>query len=142
VRDPWTFFYGFSLAYLSLIWWAKVWTMLVVLSLVIFDAIWVCLHRIFVLKKAPRKWDYTHLHHRLQWLGRTKKEVNVFLWLWSLVMMILMLLQWDNKVAKIVIFVMMALIFFGVNSYIFWYKKAKCWLWMQIRPVESDKPKK
>lgn len=133
VRDPWTFFYWFWLAYLSLLVWIKIWTMLVVLSLVVFDAIWVCLHRIFVLKTKPWKWDYTHLHHRLLWLWRTKKEVNVFVRVWSCVMMILMLLQWDNRMSKIIIFIMMALLFFGINAYIFRYKKLPCGLGVSIR---------
>ncbi len=128
VRDAWTLLFWFALAYLSLSWWAKIWTILVVLSLVIFDAIWVVFHRLFVLKKAPWKWDYTHLHHRLLRLWRTKKEINIFIRVWSILMMVLMLLQWQNKFAKLIIFLMMLIIFFGVNSYLFRVKKTPCWL--------------
>ncbi len=128
IRDAWTLFFGFALAFFSLSWWAKIWTLVVVLSLVIFDAIWVVFHRIFVLKKKPWQWDFTHLHHRLLALWWTKKEINIFVWTWSLIMMILMLLQWSNKFAKIVIFCMMLIVFFGVNSYLFWIKKIPCWL--------------
>ena len=137
VRDPWTFFYWFTLAYLSLLAWAKIGTMLVVLSLVVFDALWVCTHRIFALKKAPRKGDYCHLHHRLLRLWWTKKEVNMFIWIWSIVMMILMLLQSDNRPSKIIIFVMMALLFFGINAYIFRIKKLPCGFSKQITPKKT-----
>jgi UDP-GlcNAc:undecaprenyl-phosphate GlcNAc-1-phosphate transferase len=128
LRDVWIMFFGFSLAYLSVVWWAKIGTLVVALSLVIFDALWVWLYRIFVLKKNPMKWDYTHIHHRLMWLGWSRWEVRAFVWIWSLVMMILMLMQEWNRLHKIIIFAMMALIFFGVNAYIFLVKKKPCGL--------------
>ena len=121
-------FFGFALAYLSVVWWAKIGTLVVALSLVIFDAIWVWLYRIFVLKKNPMKWDYTHIHHRLMWLGRSRWEVRAFVRIRSLVMMILMLMQSGNRLNKLIIFVMMALIFFGVNAYIFLVKNKPCGL--------------
>lgn len=128
IRDAGTLVYGFVLAYLSLAGGVKIWTMLVVLSLVIFDAIWVWMHRIFVLRKPIRKGDFTHLPHRLLASGRTKKEINVAMAIRSCVMMILMLLQWDNKFNKIIIFLLMAILFFGINAYIFRYKKVPAWL--------------
>jgi UDP-GlcNAc:undecaprenyl-phosphate GlcNAc-1-phosphate transferase len=128
LRDVWIMFFGFSIAYLSVVGWAKIWTLVVALSLVIFDAIWVWLYRILILKKNPMKWDYTHIHHRLLWLKRTRSEVRAFVWIWSFVMMVLILLQWTNRLAKIIIFVMMALVFFGVNFYLFIIKKVPCGL--------------
>ena len=128
LRDVGIMFFGFSLAYLSVLWWAKIWTLVVALSLVIFDAIRVWVYRILVLKKNPMKWDFTHIHHRLLWLERTRHEVRAFVWIWSFVMMILMLMQSANRVNKIIIFVMMAMIFFGVNYYLFVVKKVKCGL--------------
>ena len=128
LRDVWIMFFGFSLAYLSVLWWAKIWTLIVALSLVIFDAIWVGLYRILVLKKNPMKWDYTHIHHRLLWLNRTRSEVRAFVWIWSFVMMVLMLMQSANRLNKIIIFLMMAMIFFGLNYYLFVVKKLKCGL--------------
>ena len=128
LRDVWIMFFGFSLAYLSVLWWAKIWTLVVALSLVIFDAIWVWLYRILILKKNPMKWDYTHIHHRLLWLKWTRPEVRAFVWIWSFVMMVLMLMQSANRLNKIIIFVMMALIFFWVNYYLFIVKKLKCGL--------------
>jgi hypothetical protein len=43
-------------------------------------------------------------------------------------MMVLMLMQSANRLNKIIIFVMMALVFFGVNYYLFVAKKVKCGL--------------
>jgi UDP-N-acetylmuramyl pentapeptide phosphotransferase/UDP-N-acetylglucosamine-1-phosphate transferase len=123
VRDAGTLIYGFVLAYLALAGGAKIGTILVVLSLVVFDMIRVIFNRIFVLRKPFRHGDFTHLHHRLLVHGRSKKEINIAMVLWSLVMMILMLLQGDNKRNKIIIFIMMATLFFGINAYIFRYKK-------------------
>ncbi len=128
VRDVGIMFFGFALAYLSVLWGAKIGTVVVALSLVIFDAIWVGLYRIFILKKSPMQWDYTHLHHRLLWLGRNKSEIRVFVRGRSLVMMILMLLQGTDRLNKIIIFVLMAIIFFGVNGYLFLIKKLPCGL--------------
>lgn len=123
LRDIWVMFLGFSLAYLSLLWWAKIWTILVVLSLVIFDSIWVFINRIWVMKKSPLKWDYSHLHYRLLALKFSRTESRVFIWCWSLFLMVLMILQQTNRTNKAIIFIMMFLIFFWVNIYLFWIKK-------------------
>jgi hypothetical protein len=55
VRDIGTTIYGFSLSYLALLGGAKVGILVVVLSLVIFDAIWVTINRILILKRNPFK---------------------------------------------------------------------------------------
>lgn len=123
LRDAWTYFYWFTMAYLSLLWWAKVWTLVVVFSLVIFDAIRVILYRILIMKKNPLKWDLSHIHHRLLTLGRSRWEVRTFVRVWSASMSILMLVQWSNSLNKLIIFAMMALIFFGVNAYLYLRKK-------------------
>jgi len=128
IRDVWTMFFGFALAYLSVLWWTKIGTLVIVLSLVIFDAIWVGLHRIFFLKKNPARWDYNHIHHRLIGLGWSKWEVRFFVWIWSIIMMILILIQGADRLNKIVIFVLMASIFFGINAYLFRWKKLPCGL--------------
>lgn len=123
LRDIGIVFYGYALAYLSLIGWAKIGTLLVVLSLPIFDSIWVFVNRLFVMKKNPMKKDYTHLHYRLMALGRNRSEVRRFVWWWSAFFMIIMLLQDTNRMSKIIIFILMAVIFFGINIYLFWVKK-------------------
>jgi len=131
VRDVGIMFFWFSLAYLSVVGWAKIGTLIVALSLVIFDAIWVWLWRIFVVKKSPLKGDYTHLHHRLLGLGRNRWEVRWFTWIWSIIMMIFILIQWTDRINKIVIFTVMAMVFFGVNYYLFVVKKMPCGLPMK-----------
>jgi UDP-N-acetylmuramyl pentapeptide phosphotransferase/UDP-N-acetylglucosamine-1-phosphate transferase len=128
LRDIWIMFFGFSIAYLSVAWWAKIWTLLVALSLVIFDAIRVWFYRIFIMKKNPLKWDYTHLHHRLLWLWWTRREARASVWIRSIIMMVLMLLQWTDRLNKVIIFLIMALLFFWVNYYVFIVKKLPCWL--------------
>lgn len=128
VRDLGTMMFGFALAYLSIVWWVKIGTIIVALSLVIFDAVRVGLHRLFVLHKSPLKGDYTHLHFRLLWLGRTRGEIRAFVrWRW-LFMMIIMLLQGTERTDKFVIFLALAVIFFAVNAYLFWIKKLPCGL--------------
>lgn len=128
LRDVGIMFFGFALAYLSIAGWAKIWTVVVALSLVIFDAIWVAFWKIFVMKKSPLKWDYTHLHHRLLGLGWNRKEIRAFVWSFSSIMMILMLMQEANRINKIWIFLIMAIVFFGVNYYLFLVKKLPCGL--------------
>lgn len=123
IRDIGTTIYWFSLAYLALLWWAKIWTLVVTLSLVIFDMAWVIIHRILVLKKNPMKWDYTHLHHRLIANWRNRSEIRWFVWIRSIVMTVLMIVQWTNSINKRIILSMMALLFFGINIYLFWIKK-------------------
>jgi len=126
IRDIGTMFLWFGLAYLSVLWWAKIWTLVVALSLVIFDAIWVWLYRIFILKRSPMQWDFKHMHHRLLRLWWTRWEVRAFVRIWSIVMMILMLIQWTNRLNKLIIFAIMALLFFWVNIYLFLIKKLPC----------------
>lgn len=123
LRDPGTYFLAFTLAYVSLIWWAKIGTLVVALSLPLFDAIRVWINRLFVMKKSPTKWDYTHIHHRLMALWRSKWEIRTFVRWRSLMMMILVLMQWPNQFHKIIIFAMAAILFFGVNIYLYWVKK-------------------
>ena len=55
LRDVGIMFFGFSLAYLSIAGGAKIGTIVVALSLVIFDAIWVGFYRIFIVKVSPLK---------------------------------------------------------------------------------------
>lgn len=128
IRDIWTMFLAFGLAYLSVLWWAKFGTLIVALSLVIFDAIWIIFYRIFILKRSPMQGDYKHMHHRLLRLWWSRWEIRAFVWIWSIIMMILMLLQGANRMNKVVIFVIMASLFFGINVYLFLIKKLPCWL--------------
>lgn len=131
VRDAGTMSMGFILAYLSLLGGAKIGMVLVVLALPLFDSIRVILDRI-KRGKSPLKWDFTHLHYRLMALGRNRHEARATIWLWSIGIMIIMLLQDTNRMDKIIIFVLMAVFFFGINAYLF----RKKWL-----PSEYDRKK-
>ena len=131
VRDVGIMVFGFAIAYLSVLWGVKVGTILVALSLPLFDAIWVGLYRIFVMKKNPLNGDYTHFHHRLMGLWFSRGETRGFIRIWSIIMMVLMILQWADRFNKIVIFILMASLFFGINRYLFIYKKLPCGLQIQ-----------
>jgi hypothetical protein len=48
-----------------------------------------------------------------------------------------MLLQGTDRISKIIIFVTMATVFFGVNAYLFWYKKIPCGLQIQKKKKEA-----
>ncbi len=122
IRDVWIMFLGYVLAYLSLFAWWKVGILTVVLSLVIFDAFWVIINRL-INKKNPMQWDYTHFHHRLMKHWWKREEVRIFVWIWSLFLMVIMILQWINTINKIIIFFMVFAIFFWIHIYIYWVKK-------------------
>lgn len=123
VRDIGVIIYGFTLWYMALVGGAKIGMVMAVLSPMILDSIWVVLHRMIWMRKSPVHGDYTHLHHRLLTLGRTRSEIRIVVRSWSLMMMILMLLQWTNSINKGIIFVMFAVAFFSVHIYLYWYKK-------------------
>lgn len=139
IRDIGTTIFWFSLAYLALLGGAKMGTLIVTLSLVIFDSIWVVTNRILVMKKNPMKWDYTHLHHRLIANNRSRSEIRWFVWIWSAMLSILMILQWTNSINKWIILVMMATIFFGVNIYLFWIKKLPSSMKVNFKTEEVEK---
>ncbi len=122
LRDAGVMFLWYALAYLSLLWGAKIWVISVVLSLVIFDAIWVGINRLKNWQN-PMKGDFTHFHHRFMANKWSRKEIRTFVWVWSTFMMILMILQWSDKIGKLIIFSSVAVIFFWVNIYLFWIKK-------------------
>ena len=122
LRDVGTMFFGFAMAYLALLWGAKIGTMIVVLSLVLFDAVRVLGNRLYK-HGNPFRGDYTHLHHRLLANNRSRGEIRVWLRSRSLFFMILILLQGTDRINKLIICILMMIIFFGVNIYLFWIKK-------------------
>lgn len=138
LRDVGTMFLWFSLAYLSLLGGAKIGTMVVVLALPLFDAVWVFVDRLHRRKKHPMKWDYSHLHYRLMVLGRDRNEVRVFILWWSIFLVVLMLLLGGDRIGKVIIFALMAAIFFGINIYLYWIK----WLCCEYVPKEKKIKKK
>ena len=115
-------FYGFCLWYLSLVWWAKVGMLMTALWLPLLDSIWTVVNRVFVMRKSPMKWDWTHLHYRLLALNWTKNEIRSFVFLRSVFFMNIWVMQWLDRGNKLVIFVWMAWLFFGINIYMYWYK--------------------
>ena len=123
IRDAGFSFIWFVLAVLAMLGWAKIWTILVVLSLPIFDSIWVFLNRIFVMKKNPMKWDFTHLHHRLMTLWRSRPEIRVVVRVYTIFMTTLMLLLYNNTIWKLIVFSMVFVIFFATHAYLYRYKK-------------------
>ena len=122
LRDVGIMFLAYVLAYLSLLSGAKLGVLLIVLSLVIFDAFWVIINRI-KNKKNPMKGDYTHFHHRLMKHWWSREEIRAFVWIWSVFFMIVVVLQWVNTFNKVIIFFMVFIIFFWVNIYLYWIKK-------------------
>lgn len=122
MRDVWTMAFWFALAYLALLWWAKIGTMIVVLMLPLFDAVWVIIDRLHRRNKNPMKGDFSHLHYRLMALWWNRDEVRIAIRWLSTIFVILMLLQWTDRIGKVILFVMIACIFFGVNRYLFWKK--------------------
>ena len=123
MREVGTMSFWFALAYLSLLWGAKIGTMIVVLLLPLFDALRVIIDRVWFRKVNPFKGDFTHLHYRLMALGWNRTEVRVVLRSLSIFLAILMLLQWWDRRDKAIIFSLVAIIFFAVNGYLFRVKK-------------------
>jgi len=134
IRDVWIMFLGYVLAFLSLFAWWKVGIIIVVLSLVIFDAFWVIINRL-KNKKNPMQWDYTHFHHRLMKHWRKREEIRIFVWVWSIFFMVLMILQWTNTFNKIVIFLMVFVIFFWIHIYLYWIKKLPHGMWERSKDI-------
>ena len=123
IRDVGIMFYGFCLGYLSLAWGAKVGMLLTALGLPLLDSIRTVANRIFVMKKNPMKWDWTHLHYRLLAMWRSKNEIRSFVFLRSVFFMNIGIMQGLDRINKFIIFFWMAILFFGVNIYIYRYKK-------------------
>jgi len=128
IRDVGIMFLWYVLAFLSLLSWWKIWVLMIVLSLIIFDAFWVIINRL-KNKKNPLKWDYTHFHHRLMKHWCRREEIRVFVWIWSLFFMIIVILQWINNFNKIIILAMIMIIFFWLHIYLYWIKKIPHWMW-------------
>ncbi len=139
IRDIGTTIFWFSLAYLALLGGAKVGTLVVVLSLVLFDSVRVVINRLVVMKKNPLQGDYTHLHHRFLANGRSRSEVRWFVWIWAIFLAVLMLLQKTSSINKRIILIMMAILFFGVNIYLFWIKKRPTMMKIEFKTDEVNK---
>ncbi len=93
--------------------------MIVVLALPLLDAIWVIIDRLHKRKKHPFAGDYSHLHHRLLGLGRSRSEIRVVLRGIACCLLVLMLLLGADRIGKIVVFLLLACIFFASNIYLY-----------------------
>lgn len=74
---------GYMLAVLSILSWAKLGTLILVLSIPLVDAMYVMVRRLKDLK-SPFKGDAGHFHHRLLAIGWSKKRIAYFYWFVSL----------------------------------------------------------
>lgn len=123
LRDVGMSFIWFLLWALSLLWWAKVGTMLLVFFLPICDSIRVFINRILIMKKNPMKGDYTHLHHRLMRLWFTRSEVRWPVRFFTLTMFLLLIMLGEWSIDKLILFVRLVVLFFVVHIYLYWIKK-------------------
>lgn len=137
MRDVGVMFFWFSLWYLALLWGAKIWTLVVVLALPLFDAIWVIIDRIRQWI-SPFKGTWSHLHYRLLSLWRNRHEVRWFIRCWAIFFLTIMILLWWDRIWKVVVFLLMACIFFWVNSYLYRYKWLPSIYWVQNKKGYSD----
>lgn len=99
--DSGTMFLGFMLATLAIIAGWKIATVLVVFWVYSVDAVYVIANRI-AQKKSPLKWDFTHLHHRLEAVGLTHNQI---LWvIYSLCFFFWLSALFLDRTGKIIVF--------------------------------------
>src|SRR3989344_2476444 len=75
---------GFMLATLSILSFAKLGILLMVLSVPIIDALYVFVRRILA-GQSPFKGDASHFHHRLLQIGWGRRRIAVFYWIISFI---------------------------------------------------------
>jgi UDP-GlcNAc:undecaprenyl-phosphate GlcNAc-1-phosphate transferase len=107
---------GYLLAVLSILSWAKLGTLFLVLSMPLVDAFYVILRRLKDLK-SPFKGDAGHFHHRLLTIGWGKTRIALFYWFVSLLFGVSSLyLQGVEKIfALILVSVSLALFIVVIN---------------------------
>lgn len=118
--DSGTMFLGFMLATLAIISGGKIATVLAVFGIYAVDAIYVIVRRL-IQSKNPLKWDFTHLHHRLQKIGLSHNQILTLVFSLSLFFGITALFL--DKTGKIIVFIIIA-VFVVFLSYI-WEKVKK-----------------
>ncbi len=111
--DSGTMFLGFMLATLAIISGGKIATVLVVFGVYSVDAVYVIMKRLLA-KKNPLKWDFTHLHHRLQKIGLSNKQT---LWLiYGLCFFFGLTGLFLDKTGKIIVFCIITIIVISLNK--------------------------
>lgn len=118
--DSGTMFLGFMLATLAIISGGKIATVLAVFWIYAVDAIYVVTRRL-VCWKNPLKWDFTHLHHRLQDIGLSRNQILTLIFSLSFFFGTTSLLL--DKTWKIVVFGIIA--FFVIFLSYIWEKVKK-----------------
>lgn len=110
-------FAGFMLAALSILSGAKIMTTFLVLSLPIFDALWVIWSR-FKDKKSIFKKDRRHLHYRLQKSGFSQRKILLFYYTLTAVLALLAVFsQTTGKVfGLLAVLILSVIILFSVKE--------------------------
>ena len=113
--DSGTMFLGFMLATLAIISGGKIATVLVVFGVYSVDAVYVIVKRILA-KKNPLRWDFTHLHHRLQKIGLSEKQTLTLIY--ALCFFFGLTGLFLDKVGKIIVFCIITIIVISLNKII------------------------
>ncbi len=119
---------GFFLAILSILSGAKLATLMIVLAVPMFDALYVMIRRI-MSGKSPVWGDRSHFHHKLLDLGWSKQAVALFYWLVTLGLG-LFSLQLNSK-QKLFTILMLLCIFGGI---LLWLR----YLTSSLKPRDPD----
>lgn len=115
--DSGTMYLGFMLATIAIIAGGKIATVLVVFGIYSVDAIYVIFSRL-IAKKNPLKWDFNHLHHRLQRAGLSKSQFLSLVYGLSLFFGLTALFL--DRTWKIIVFLLIVFIVIFINRLIDW----------------------
>lgn len=118
--DSGTMYLGFMLATIAIIAWWKIATVWVVFGIYLIDAFYVIISRL-LRKQSPLKWDMTHLHHRLNKIWLTKKEILITIYSLSFIFWISALFL--DKTWKIIVFFIIALVVIFITKILNLIKK-------------------
>ncbi|MCH2188547.1 undecaprenyl/decaprenyl-phosphate alpha-N-acetylglucosaminyl 1-phosphate transferase [Candidatus Gracilibacteria bacterium] len=111
--DTGTMFLGFMLATLAIIAGGKIATVLVVFGIYSVDAVYVIIKRLLA-KKNPLKGDFTHLHHRLEKIGLSKKQILTLIY--SLCFFFGLTGLFLDKTGKIIVFGIIVVVVISLNK--------------------------
>jgi UDP-N-acetylmuramyl pentapeptide phosphotransferase/UDP-N-acetylglucosamine-1-phosphate transferase len=114
--DTGSMFLGFMLGILSILAGGKLATALLIMGFPVLDAFWVILRRIF-RRESPFRGDFSHLHHRLLFVGLSERGALLFNYtLCAIFAMIAVALHstFEKFVAFLAVFAAMTLIGFSI----------------------------
>lgn len=118
--DSGTMYLGFMLATIAIIAWWKIATVWVVFGIYLIDAFYVIISRL-LRKQSPLKWDMTHLHHRLNKIWLTKKEILITIYSLSFIFWLSALFL--DKTWKIIVFFIIAFVVIFITKILNLIKK-------------------